>query len=61
LPVLLAALPALGDAPGRRVSPSAGVPPCAPDGTARRIVRPQDPPEQAACYSGKKKDGTGSV
>src|SRR5262249_42393403 len=25
---------------------------------AKRIVRPQDPPEQAACYSGKKKDHT---
>jgi hypothetical protein len=28
------------------------------DGTERRIVRPQDPPKQAACYSGKKKDHT---
>src|SRR2546430_3744218 len=28
------------------------------DGTERRIVRPQDPPQQAACYSGKKKDHT---
>jgi len=59
LPILLAALRALGDAPGRRASPSAGVPPCAPDGTARRIVRPQDPPEQAACERGKQKDHTG--
>src|SRR5947209_15484593 len=33
-------------------------PPCAHDGTERRIVRPQDPVEQAACYSGKKKDHT---
>src|SRR5215831_10417922 len=36
----------------------AGVPPCAHDGTERRIVRPQDPAEQTACYSGKKKDHT---
>jgi hypothetical protein len=28
------------------------------DGTERRIVRPQDPPEQTQCYSGKKKDHT---
>src|SRR5262245_38014636 len=28
------------------------------DGTERRIVRPQDPAEQTACYSGKKKDHT---
>src|SRR5262249_9767495 len=28
------------------------------DGTARRIVRPQDAAEQQACYSGKKKDHT---
>jgi DDE superfamily endonuclease len=40
--------------PSRR----AGLPPCAHDGTERRIVRPQDPPQQAACYSGKKKDHT---
>ena len=33
-------------------------PPFAHDGTERRIVRPQDPPEQTACYSGKKKDHT---
>src|SRR4029450_2368674 len=33
-------------------------PPFAHDGTERRIVRPQDPPQQAACYSGKKKDHT---
>src|SRR4029453_1239362 len=33
-------------------------PPFAHDGTERRIVRPQDPAEQAACYSGKKKDHT---
>ena len=26
------------------------------DGTERRIVRPQDPPAQTTCYSGKKKD-----
>ena len=29
-------------------------PPFAHDGTERRIIRPQDPAEQAACYSGKK-------
>ena len=28
------------------------------DGTERRIVRPQDPAEQAECYSGKKKGHT---
>jgi len=28
------------------------------DGTARRIVRPQDPAAQAACWSGKHKDHT---
>src|SRR5215470_2172816 len=33
-------------------------PPFAHDGTERRIVRPQDPAEQKACYSGKKKDHT---
>src|SRR4051812_43107716 len=37
---------------------SAGVPPFAHDGTERRIVRPQDPPAQTQCYSGKKKDHT---
>src|SRR4029453_8796037 len=36
----------------------AKLPPFAHDGTERRIVRPQDPAEQAACYSGKKKDHT---
>jgi hypothetical protein len=44
--------------PGRSASHSAGVPPFAHDGTARRIVRPQDPAEQTECYSGKKKDHT---
>ena len=34
------------------------VPPFAHDGTERRIVRPQDPPAQTECYSGKKKDHT---
>ena len=34
------------------------VPPCAHDGTERRIVRPQDPAAQAACESGKTKDHT---
>ena len=43
---------------GRRTSRHAGVPPFAHDGTERRIVRPQDPAEQTACYSGKKKDHT---
>ena len=43
-----------GSHPSRR----ADLPPCAHDGTERRIVRPQDPPQQAACYSGKKKDHT---
>jgi len=36
----------------------AHIPPFAHDGTERRIVRPQDPVEQAECYSGKKKDHT---
>src|ERR1043166_1357467 len=36
----------------------ATVPPFAHDGTERRIVRPQDPPEQTDCYSGKQKDHT---
>src|SRR2546425_529107 len=35
-----------------------GLPPFAHDGTERRIVRPQDPPAQTECYSGKKKDHT---
>ena len=43
---------------GRRAHRRAGVPPFAHDGTERRIVRPQDPAEQTACYSGKKKDHT---
>ena len=33
-------------------------PPCAHDGTERRLVRPQDPAAQVACESGKKKDHT---
>jgi len=33
-------------------------PPFAHDGTERCIVRPQDPPAQTECYSGKKKDHT---
>src|SRR5439155_16548657 len=33
-------------------------PPFAHDGTERRIVRPQDPVEQQASYSGKKRDHT---
>src|SRR6266567_1959672 len=43
---------------GRRSRCRAGLPPFAHDGTERRIVRPQDPAEQAECYSGKKKDHT---
>src|SRR5207244_11738057 len=39
-------------------SRSTSVPPFAHDGTERRIVRPQDSAQQAACYSGKKKDHT---
>src|ERR671925_89665 len=60
LPALLAALRALGDAPARcaRTHRHTGGPPFAHDGTERRIVRPQDPAEQTACYSGKKKDHT---
>jgi hypothetical protein len=34
-------------------------PPCAHDGTAQRIVRPQDPPAQTDCESGTNKDHTG--
>ena len=54
-----------GHAAGRGTSARSGrtsrhtsVPPFAHDGTERRIVRPQDPVEQAECYSGKKKDHT---
>ena len=43
---------------GHRSRCRVGLPPFAHDGTERRIVRPQDPVEQAACYSGKKKDHT---
>src|SRR5689334_15154853 len=42
----------------RRTRRHAGPPPFAPDGTERRIVRPQDPAEQKESYSGKKKDHT---
>ncbi len=42
----------------RRTRRPARLPPCAPDGTERRLVRPQDPPAQAACESGKNKDHT---
>src|SRR6266702_744171 len=42
----------------RRTTRTTSVPPFAHDGTERRIVRPQDPPQQAACYSGKNKDHT---
>ena len=34
---------------GARLHPRAGLPPIAQDGTERRIVRPQDPVEQAEC------------
>src|SRR3989454_12752238 len=37
------------DARSRRPSCSTAVPPCAHDGTERRIVRPQDPAAQTAC------------
>ena len=47
------------DAPGRRARRRAGVPPCAHDGTARRIVCPQDPAAQTACESGKQQAPTG--
>src|SRR5262249_55985057 len=43
---------------GRRSRCRVGVPPFAHDRTGRRIVRPQNPAEQTACYSGKKKDYT---
>jgi hypothetical protein len=39
-------------------TPAPDAPRFAHDGTERRIVRPQDPAEQTACYSGKKKDHT---
>src|SRR5713101_8829889 len=42
----------------RRTRRHARLPPFAHDGTERCIVRPQDSAEQAACYSGKKKDHT---
>jgi hypothetical protein len=38
-----------GDFPGRGICRRAGGPPLAHDGTERRLVRPQDPPEQTAC------------
>ena len=38
--------------------PTTASAPFAHDGTERRIVRPQDPAEQTACYSGKRKDHT---
>jgi hypothetical protein len=37
-----------GSTPGRGIRCRAAVPPCAHDGTERRIVRPQDPPAQTA-------------
>src|SRR5262245_60845002 len=43
---------------GAHPSRRAGLPPFAHDGTERRIVRPQDPGEQQAGYSGKNKDHT---
>src|SRR5262249_7301850 len=42
----------------RRTRRHARRPPFAHDGTERRIVRSQDPAEQKASYSGKKKDHT---
>jgi DDE superfamily endonuclease len=48
----------LEEAPAPLAAAPAGLPPFAHDGTERRIVRPQDPPAQAQCYSGKKKDHT---
>ena len=48
----------LAEEPAPVVATATGVPPFAHDGTERRIVRPQDPAEQTACYSGKKKDHT---
>jgi hypothetical protein len=48
LPVLLAALRPLGAAPA-----------CSLTALAQRLVRPQDPPVQTACESGKKQDHTG--
>jgi DDE superfamily endonuclease len=47
-------------APSHSASRRAGVPPVAHDGTARRIVRPQDPAAQTARESGKTKDHTGN-
>ena len=47
-----------GHPAGRGARPRARFPPFAHDGTERRIVRPQDPAEQKACYSGKKRDHT---
>ena len=65
LPVVQAALQALGMTPerdGSQVATSplalAGTPDLALDGTERRRQRPQDPDEQRAHYSGKKKTHT---
>jgi len=65
LPVTQAALQALGMTPereGSQVAASAlaqeGTPDLALDGTERRRQRPQDPAEQKAHYSGKKKAHT---
>jgi hypothetical protein len=88
VPVLLAVLRTLGDAPARSLSalaqrlgiaeadaaivvvppeeestPGAPIPAAAQASpllpmTERRIVRPQAPPQQATCYSGKNKDHT---
>ncbi len=44
----------LEEAPAPVAARATPVPPFAHDGTERRIVRPQDPAEQAACYSGFK-------
>jgi len=65
LPVVQAALAALGMTPardGQQVSTNAlaleGTPDLALDGTERRRQRPQDAAEQKAAYSGKKKTHT---
>src|SRR5262245_9819619 len=56
-----AALRCLGgrrDPGGHPADRGTGLPPLAHDGTARRLVRPQDPAAQKEGYSGKQKDHT---
>ena len=48
----------LAEAPPPSAPVAGPTSPLAHDGTERRIVRPQDPPAQTDCYSGKKKDHT---